>query len=625
VADIAIETYDAGAVGDHLYLVSGGDLGDSPAVIWSARPHSGVSDGGGYGDNCLARCDDLDGDAFPDLLLGTAWGNRSVHALSGRDGSLIWTFDTYTENESGWVYSVAPHPDRTMDGVPEVICGAGSDNNMGYLLDGASGAVIWRFAATDAVLMALSLPDVNGDAVADVLFCGGDNDHFVYCVSGAGSGSPALIWSRNTGDSNQAATLIDDIDGDDIPEVVIGNWDNVDQVQCLSGASGQPRWFFDNGASGLIMRLVTAGDLDGDGVGDVAVGSWENAIRTVSGQDGSLIWESWAGSLNGGDFWAVDRVDDLTGDGKDEVIGGSFDNKVYLFDGADGDTLWMFNTGRRLYTVRGSADLTGNGMPDLLAGTQNLTGQPGGLAFALGGSDDLTAANDLWAAGAASADPAAQGASLRWTCNQALPFNLYRAVEDGSASADRMALLQARDRGELRVHEVLEAVRGQAETPFIRLNAEPVMPAAGAGAAWRYAFADAQLPAPAAAGRRVLYRLAALLPEGGEQILLELELSPAPAGEPALLRAAALAPNPFNPSTTIQVELAAPAGVGLLVHDGRGRRVSAVPPRPCAAGLNVIAWQAQDLAGRPLPAGVYLVTPMVDGRPSPALRAVLLK
>ena len=96
VPDIVVETYDAGADGDHLYLLSGGDSG-APAVIWSVRPVSGASNGGGYGQECLVSCDDLSGDGFPDVLLGTAWGNRSVHALNGLTGAVLWTFDTYNE------------------------------------------------------------------------------------------------------------------------------------------------------------------------------------------------------------------------------------------------------------------------------------------------------------------------------------------------------------------------------------------------------------------------------------------------------------------------------------------------------------------------------------------------
>jgi hypothetical protein len=308
VPDVLIETYDAGASGDHIYLVSGGSSG-APAIIWSARPESGVSNGGGYGDNCLSTCPDISGDGFPDVLLGTAWGNRSVHAFDGRTGEVLWTFDTYNEAGSGWVYSVVPHPDRTGDGLPEVLAAVGSDNDTGYMLSGADGSIVWRFTTSlDALSIALSLPDMNGDFVPDVLFTGQDNDHRAYCVSGAGGPFATTIWLADLGSSTHGAALIDDVDGDLKQDLVVGLWSSNNQVRCLSGADGAPIWSFDNGTYNYIMRLVTLSDMNDDGYRDIAVGSWDNAVRVVSGLDGTLIWESYGGTFQGGDFWSVERL-----------------------------------------------------------------------------------------------------------------------------------------------------------------------------------------------------------------------------------------------------------------------------------------------------------------------------
>ena len=52
--------------------------------------------------------------------------------------------------------------------------------------DGSTGLSLWRFyGATDAIGLTLSLPDVDGDQVADVFFGGWDNEDRVFCVSGA--------------------------------------------------------------------------------------------------------------------------------------------------------------------------------------------------------------------------------------------------------------------------------------------------------------------------------------------------------------------------------------------------------------------------------------------------------
>jgi outer membrane protein assembly factor BamB len=613
--DILVETYDAGAAGDHLYLVSGGQ-GDPPPVIWSIRPQSGVSDGGGYGDECLETCPDLSGDGFPDVLLGTAWGNRSVHAVDGRTGELLWTFDSYLAPASGWVYDVSWIADLTGDGLPEVACALGSDANCGYLLSGADGSVIWRFPALDALYRALALPDLDGDGKQDVLFCAGDNDHNVYCVSGGSPGGLGqLIWFHGTGASNQAATAIDDINGDGLAETVVGSWSTSNQVRCLDGDTGALRWSFDNGSFNYIMRLVTLSDVNGNGYRDVAIGSWDRALRVIDGESGTLIWESWAGTLNGGDFWAVDRVDDLTGDGLDEVVAGSFDTKVYLFNGADGDTLWMFGTGKRLYSVRGTADLSGTGGPDVLAGTQYLGG--GGWAFAIEGGADLTAVPPAASASGRALLTAAGCVDIAWGCSEPLAFNVYRLpAGDAAARARRRAQAENFAAGALTRGELLAAIREETPVLPLRLNAAPLAPGALAAGAWQYRLEDA---APAGAWRYELYGLDAA---GGEILLLSLNPVAAPVGGP--LVAAALAPNPFNPRTALHLELAAPATVRLSAYDLRGRRVASLSARDLPAGSQRLDWEAVDGEGRPLPAGVYLLELKADDQ-SRRLRAVLLK
>ena len=67
------------------------------------------------------------------------------------------------------------------------------------------------------------------------------------------------------------------------------------------------------------MRVAPLGDVDLDGISDVAVASWDDATHVVSGATGAQLWRTPAGTLNGGDVWAVDRVDDVTGDGIPDV------------------------------------------------------------------------------------------------------------------------------------------------------------------------------------------------------------------------------------------------------------------------------------------------------------------
>lgn len=622
VPDIVVEAYDAGAVGDHLTLLSGGATG-SPAVIWSARPSSGASDGGGYGQQCLVVCDDLDGDGFPDVLLGTAWGNRSVHALNGLTGDVLWTFDTYSEPESGWVYAVRALPDRTGDGRPEVVFGTGANGNRGYLLDGSTGAVIWRFfGAVGAIGHTEVLPDMNGDGIADVLFSGWDNETRVFCVSGAGSGAATQIWSRNTGVTNYTAVVIDDVSHNGLPEIVVGTWQASNQVICIDGSDGSTVWTFDNGSFNYIMRLEVIDDIDGDGYRDIAVGSWSRALSVISGKTGELLWSSLAGTLNGGYFWSVARVDDIDGDGISEVVGGSFDQNIYLFSGATGDTLWTFPTGNRVYVVAGAPDLSGGGTPDVLGGTQRLT--TGGRVFALEGGDQVTAVPDLpYASGRALRHDAA--VTLSWQVSEPWPCVVDRIVTVDEKTADdaMRELAMAHERGEMTVREVLEAVHagagpGKAAGGVTRLTAEPLVPGQPGDDGWSFTLTD-----PAAPAGQVRYRISVILPDGGERVVLEL--APAAGGAPRpLVLAATTAPNPFNPRTEVRFSLDRAAEVAIDVHDLQGRRVGRLGPLAAAAGENVVPWDGTGFGGRALPAGVYILRVLAEGE-SWVVKAALVR
>jgi outer membrane protein assembly factor BamB len=622
VPDVVVEAYDAGAVGDHLTLLSGGATG-TPAVIWSARPSSGASDGGGYGQQCLVVCDDLDGDGFPDVLLGTAWGNRSVHALNGLTGDVLWTFDTYSEPESGWVYAVRALPDRTGDGRPEVVFGTGANGNRGYLLDGSTGAIIWRFfGAVGAIGHTEVLPDMNGDGIADVLFCGWDSEQRVFCVSGAGSGAATQIWSRNTGVTNYTAVVIDDVTHDGLPEIVVGTWQASNQVICIDGSDGSTVWTFDNGSFNYIMRLEVIDDIDGDGYRDIAVGSWSRALSVISGKTGDLLWSSLAGTLNGGYFWSVARVDDIDGDGISEVVGGSFDQNIYLFSGATGDTLWTFPTGNRVYVVAGAPDLSGGGTPDVLGGTQRLT--TGGRVFALEGGDQVTTVPDLpYASGRALRHDAA--VTLSWQVSEPWPCVVDRLVTVDEKSADdaMRELAMAHERGEMTVREVLEAVHagagvGKAAGGVTRLTDTPLLPAEPGDDGWSFALTDPEVPAG-----QVRYRISVVLPDGGERMVLEL--APAVGGTPGpLVLAATAAPNPFNPRTEVRLSLDRAAEVAIDVHDLQGRRVGRLGPVAAAAGENVVPWDGAGFGGRALPAGVYMLRVLAEGE-SWVVKAVLVR
>jgi hypothetical protein len=389
--DVLIESYDSGApVADHFFCIKGNSPGYGD-ILWSCRPLGGPSNSGGYGDECVAYIQDVNGDGHADALLGTAWGGRSAYAIDGVNGNVIWTYDTYAHADTGWVYSICSIPDLTGDGKDEVVFGVGSPGDCAICVNGTNGNLIWRYQANDAIGTVAAIEDMNNDGYADAVIGGMDNEYRIMCLSGHSTGSPSIIWQFSTGGGLWDVSTIEDVNGDGYQDVIAGG--TAYTVFCRSGKNGGPIWSYYVGSGDWVMRVEPIADIDDDGLQDVLVGSWKNAIICLSGADGSVICNYTVGTLNGGDVWSVDPIDDVNGDGYPEALGGSFDYNVYCVDVKACTLLWSYDTGNRLYTVRGLPDVNGDNVPDALAGTQMLS--DGGRAYCISGGDSLFAAPSI--------------------------------------------------------------------------------------------------------------------------------------------------------------------------------------------------------------------------------------
>ena len=389
-ADVVFESYDAGAPQqDHVIAIRGASEGVGE-VLWSARPLGGPSNSGGYGDACLRTGEDLDGDGYPEILYGAAWGNRSAFVLDGRTGGTEWSFDSYSDSPpapptSGWVYAMdSLGQDLDEDGIPEVLFALGSDNDGLYCASGADGAVLWRYQAADAIYDVHSVADLNDDGIRDVAIGVGDLGGSVVTLSGDGGpfGTGFVLWLRETG---SVLSLVEapDQNGDGRNEIIAGDWNS--RLLCFSGINGATLW--DVGSGPAVMRVALGDDVDGDGYPDLAVGTMGPAARVFSGNTGALVWIRSVNSFQGGDIWAIDWTGDVTGDGIADVCAGSFNENVYAMDGVDGTILWEANVNDRILTVRGAPDLDGNGWPDVVAGTQKIS--TGGDCYAFDGHGAL--------------------------------------------------------------------------------------------------------------------------------------------------------------------------------------------------------------------------------------------
>lgn len=76
---------------------------------------------------------------------------------------------------------------------------------------------------------------------------------------------------------------------------------------------------------------------------------------------------------------------------------------------------------------------------------------------------------------------------------------------------------------------------------------------------------------------------------------------------PIVLAIRTVAPNPFNPGTTIYIDLPTSGTVSVAVHDLRGRLVRTLWRGEMTAGRSSIAWDGTDKRGQQAASGVYVV------------------
>jgi hypothetical protein len=392
--DVVFEGYENGPSDvNHVFAIRGSSSGVG-SVIWSARPIGGASSGGGWGDNCLRLGPDLNGDGTPEVLLGTAWGGRTAYALNGGSGATLWSYDTYAHygsTSSGWIYAMDNlGSDLNGDGVPEIVFCSGSNNDRVHCVSGADGSFRWVVSGGDAYFDIHSCQDIDADGIRDVVAALGDNSPVSPRVVAYAGDDGHLLWQRPLQGTIWNLTLINDVTGDGIREVVAAQLST--NLNCLNGATGAVVWSVAHASQ---QRVATLDDVNGDGVQDIVIGfNGTRACRVCSGLTGTTLWNTPTSDWT----WAVDRIADVTEDGVNDVVAGDFDGYVYLLDGVTGGIFWSWlnPTADKVMTIRGVPDLNGNGVPDVVAGTQLLYGGTGGDVYALEGNTEPTAVpNDL--------------------------------------------------------------------------------------------------------------------------------------------------------------------------------------------------------------------------------------
>ena len=263
---------------------------------------------------------------------------------------------------------------------------ANSDKNiLNSERDWEIGETIWQYYLTEydpSPKAIKSIEDINDDGIDDVIVCSED-DH-VRCFSGGAEGAGVILWEHEiyAGDVYRQSGLdiIEDVDGDDIQDVVVGAAWGARLIRCISGADGDEIWTHDTheyGGGGWVYQVNSSYDYNDDGVTDVLAATGDDSSDTgpkriycLDGENGDSIWEY----PLGGPGFAVIGVEDFTGDDHPDVIAGASSEDesqgyAYGLDGETGSKEWTFTVaGSSVWALEQTGDITDDGIKDVIVG-----------------------------------------------------------------------------------------------------------------------------------------------------------------------------------------------------------------------------------------------------------------
>ncbi|MCL4197589.1 MAG: integrin alpha [Phycisphaerales bacterium] len=233
--------------------------------------------------------------------------------------------------------SVASGADVNGDGVNDIfIADPGYTNEVGmvgrwFVYSGATHEIVWSVVGTDVAGQSQSryrfpaafIDDLDGDEVADLLV--GridvlDRRGVVEVYSGRTGGRLLRIVGELPGQSvGIDVTRLGDIDGDLVDDFA---YIESNVVNLCSGATGE---VFESIVVPFARRIRNSGDVDADGVADFAVGVWTSSalreLRMYSGRKRDLIWTADEPSPNEDVFgYNLAAGHDLDGDAIPDVL-----------------------------------------------------------------------------------------------------------------------------------------------------------------------------------------------------------------------------------------------------------------------------------------------------------------
>lgn len=354
---------------DGTFRCFNGNSSGTADVLWKNNINGSV-----YQQNGLQITEDINADGYYDLIVGTAWGDRSIIAVSGKTGENIWKYDTHQFGDGGWVYQVNCRYDYNNDGVNDVLASSGDDSNDTgprriHCLDGTNGEVIWDHQSSGPNFSVVGIEDCNGDGFPDAICGSSNNDEsqgYAFALNGTDG---SVIWQIPiNGTSVWAVEETQDLNSDNLNDVIVGSFSGDGYIYILDGTNGDVIHTGTISGASLILRFESMDDVNNDGIDDIAVAHSGPDVVIIDPVTGNNIWSFPVGSPD--KPWNVNRIKDISGDGINDLIAGSLytNNYAYFLDGIDGSLIHSIPYGEAIDALGTLHDIAGDNSWEMIVG-----------------------------------------------------------------------------------------------------------------------------------------------------------------------------------------------------------------------------------------------------------------
>lgn len=309
------------AVGEDgtVYCLNGFGSGEADAIWVQYFDNQAFSPEGILPKGCISGINDLNGDGFGDIILGSGIEDRSVYSLNGLTGDLLWRWDSRDIGGEGAILRIHTDDDRNGDGsVDPVVLTGGVQDGQSHLvrIDGATGRAVWLRNTSSGVLLE-SLGDINRDGVC---------------------------------------------------EYALATWDG--NLNVYSGADGGLLNIIE---TGLLAEIALVSDMNGDETKDIICALVDGGLAAWSIFDGEALWE--IAEIDGGvPLGTVIQMEVIHPSGENEtekLAGFNAEGTLFVLDIESREAVWFDQTRRAMTCISLYSDLNEDSQMELLAGFEN--------------------------------------------------------------------------------------------------------------------------------------------------------------------------------------------------------------------------------------------------------------